>query len=522
MRRGAPIVLLPLLAAVGCSPHDAPPRRPNVLVIGIDTLRADALGCTGAEGNPSPRLDALAATGTLFRDVTSAAPWTLPSFTSLFTGLYPEAHGVTLATDRLAAGHLTLAETLAEAGYDTAAFTGGGHVGNRNGLQDGFAVYDDESATRKFDDRIPRALDWLARRGERPWFLFVHGYDVHSPYAPHERPSPPNGYVPPDDAFADRVLSRLEAGDALDDVAAGDVQVAALTIEHARQRDFRQAVFRWSATLRPTLERQWRRADDFEAGLAWVRANYQAEVREADRSLAPLLDALEASGALDDTVVVVVSDHGEAFMEHERLDHTRVDEEVARVPLIVRPPGGRDDAWPERVDRPVRTIDVLPTVLDLCGLSPAAPVQGRSLLPLLRGEPFPDEPVCCFQHNVGREEPEISIRHLGWKLIVGGVTERRRGKGRLFRVENDPGETRNLIDRRPERAEDLERLLRAVRRRSAAVAALHDPHAAPLDEAARRELIELGYLGQLEPWGGDRDEVDRLGDDAGDAPAEGR
>src|SRR5690606_25955605 len=103
------------------------------------------------------------------------------------------------------------------------------------------------------DDRVPRALEWLARERDRPWFLFVHGYDVHAPYAPRARPAPPDGYTPPDEAFADEVLLRLEAGDSLDDVPPGRLQVAVLTIEHPRQRDFRQAIFRHGAGLRPPL-----------------------------------------------------------------------------------------------------------------------------------------------------------------------------------------------------------------------------------------------------------------------------
>src|SRR5690606_17294782 len=233
--------------------------------------------------------------------------------------------------------------------------------------------------------------------------------------------------------------------------------------EHPRQRDFRQAIFRHGAGLRPPLERRWSKTETFETELEWVKANYRAEVTEMDASLAPLLGALEASGALEDTLVVVVSDHGEAFMEHERLDHTHVDEEVARVPLVVVPPGGRKDGAPSRVDRPVRTIDVLPTILELCGLPAGAPVQGQSLRPLLEGDPLPAEPVCCFQNSVGRAEPEISIRHAGWKLVVGGILERRSGRPRLFHVERDPMERRNLIDEAPERREDLARLLAGVR-----------------------------------------------------------
>lgn len=495
----ASVASIAFLAVVGCSRHGADGRRPNVLLIGMDTLRADALGVTGAPGDPSPHLDALAARGTVFTDATTAAPWTLPSFASLFTGLYPEAHGVTKNTHRLARSVVTLAESLQGAGYDTAAFTAGGHVGTRNGLQDGFETFDAETRTRKFDDRVPPAIDWLGRERDRPWFLFVHGYDVHSPYAPHERPAGPDGYEPPDDAFADEILRRLEAGDSLEDVPVGRVQVAALTLEHPRQRDFRQAVFRWSATLKPPLEKQWRASPDFERELAWVRANYLAEVSEMDRALAPLLEALRVSGGLEETLVVLVSDHGEAFMEHDRLDHTHVDEEVARVPLVVVRPGAPSEERPRRVDQPVRTIDVLPTILDLCDVPTDVPIQGRSLRPLLDGETLPNEPVCCFQNNVGREDPEISIRHLGWKLIAGGTLERRYGGGRMFDLETDPGERVSLFHKKPKRRKELARLLTAVRRRCATLAALHDPDAAPLDEASRRELIELGYLGQMEP-----------------------
>ena len=486
-----------LVAATLASCSDRAPHRPNVLLIGMDTLRADALGFLGAADDATPHLDALAADGVVFEDATTAAPWTLPSFASILTGLYPEAHGVKENTDRLASGIETVAETLAAAGYDTAAFTGGGHVGTRNGLDAGFATFDTETTSRKFEDRIPPALEWLARDRERPWFLFVHAYDVHTPYAPTERPSSPDGYTPPDSAFATRLLDRLETSGKAD-APVGAVQVAALTIEHPRQRAFRQAVFRWSATLAPSLEQQWAEAPEFERELAWVRANYAAEVTEMDRSLGRLFSALRADGQLDDTLVVLVSDHGEAFMEHGRLDHTHVDEEVARVPLAIIPPGGRAPGAPARLDTPVRTIDIAPTVLELCGLPARGATQGRSLAPGMRGEAIPPMPVCCFHHNVGRAEPEISIRHAGWKMILGGTLSKHYGGGRLFHLASDPGERTNLFHQKNDRLKDLARLLRGVRRRSASLADLFDPETATLDEAARRELIELGYVGQVE------------------------
>ncbi len=490
--------LVAISVVTACAkPQATPAKRLNVVVIGVDTLRADALGCYGAPGDSSPHLDRLAESGSRFTQATTAAPWTLPSFLSAFTGLYPEAHGVTDHQKRLAASHVTLAEALRDAGYETVGITGGGYVGAQHGIQDGFDSYHPRSPTRKFKDRVPIALDWLRRRGEGPFFLFLHAYDVHVPYAPDTRPDPPPGYEPPHPAMADLILKRLAANQPIDPLTPGQVQTAYLTLDHPRTSDFRRSFHRWSATLRPPLDVQWTRSADFDNEIAWAHTCYQAEVREMDQQVGLLLDALDAAGRLDDTLVLVVSDHGEAFMEHGKLDHGHIDEVVTRVPWIVHvPPAWRGNGdCPTVIDAPVRTIDLFATVLDYCGLEIPRTVQGRSLRPLLDGDELPPEPAACFQHVVGDADPAISIRFKEWKLLTGGK-EGRNGD-RLFHLGEDPAEREDRIAREPERAEELRRMLATLRRRCRLIASLHDGGAVRLDEAARRELIELGYVGHV-------------------------
>lgn len=298
-------------------------RRPNLLLVSLDTTRADRIGCYGYPQARTPRLDALAANGLRFSQATTVAPLTLPAHASLMTGSFPAAHGVRdnggfyLGEDRV-----TLAEWLRERGYRTGGFIGAFVLDRRWGIAQGFDRYFDDfdlskfeggggmdSVQRRGDEVVARALEWLDAVGVSPFFAWVHLYDPHTPYA---APEPFAGRFP-----------RTPSG------------------------------------------------------------AYDAEIAWTDSLVGRLVDRLAAERRLDRTVVVVVGDHGEALGGHREQTHGFfVYDETIHVPLILAGPGvGRGV-----VRDPVRIVDVLPTVLELLGVPPLPQAQGTSLLPLARGE----------------------------------------------------------------------------------------------------------------------------------------
>jgi len=326
----------PLLLA-RTPPDESSP--PSVVLVSIDTLRPDHLGAYGYERDTSPNLDRLAAGGVLFREAIAQAPETLGSHMSILTGRIPSVHGVTGDLDVLSPSCRTLADSFLDAGYRTAAFTEGGYVDGRFGFHRGFQRYHDGDpvpadpggdARRTFE----RARAWLDRFGDRPFFLFVHTYEVHTPYAP---PEPYHVFGDPayDGPYAELVdIPQLLELNALP---------AAESREHREQ----------------------------------AVALYDGEIRCTDHHLGGLLDHLERAGLDDRTVVVVLSDHGEEFDEHGAFGihgHTLHDE-VIRVPLIVHGPGiarGRE------VARPVALYDLLPTLAELLDLSVPEDLDGVS------------------------------------------------------------------------------------------------------------------------------------------------
>jgi choline-sulfatase len=289
----------------------------NVLLITLDTTRADHIGCYGARRAETPAIDGLAREGILFADAVCTAPSTLPSHASMFTGLYPPNHGARLNGDFvLGPEQVTLAEILQSAGYETAAFASSFVVNSRFGLNQGFDIYDEtigvdrsgstvaELNQRPAGDVTRAAIQWLERRSpDRPFFAWVHYFDPHLPYSP-----------PP--AFAARYRGRL----------------------------------------------------------------YDGEIAYMDSEIAKLLAALDGRGLRNKTLVIAVADHGEGLGDHGESTHDRlIYESVMRIPLILACPGLF--SGPYRVeDAVVATIDIFPTVLELLGLRTARSVDGVSLL----------------------------------------------------------------------------------------------------------------------------------------------
>jgi arylsulfatase A-like enzyme len=436
--------------ALGCAAPEetgppartAPPLAPgaNVVLVSIDTLRADRLGSYGYPRPTSPSLDHLAAGGVRFENAFAESSWTLPSHVTLFTGLHPTSHGVTLEEHQLGAGIPTLTERLQAAGYQTFGFTAGGLLAARYGFDRGFDVYQDAYKL------LPRTVRLASEALEgadpaRPFFVFLHTYDVHCPYDPPERYALRFRTRPPEDHL--EVAGRC-----------GNPHFNSLDLTPGQVR--------------------------------FLSDQYDAGIRAADDHLSAFFRFLRDTGRWDDTVVAVVSDHGEELWEHGRIGHERtLHIETLRVPVILRVPGLPGRVVPE----PIGLRDLAPTLLDLVGAPPLS-AQGASLVPLAAGA----RPVeLADRPSVSELDRHVHLRSIiqdGRHLIVdlGDPAHRL-----LYDLARDPREARSLAA-----TADGERTARRLGRLLAAhLRGLPRPRtlrAAPVDPELKKQLEALGYL----------------------------
>jgi len=484
-RPGLTAALVALGAAlVACS---GGPERPDVLLVVIDTLRADGLSAYGNPRATSPHLDRLASEGVLFERAYAQAPNTGPSHASLFTGLHPWAHRVSNHAGQGAAAGLrdefeTLAEGFAAAGYQTAAITDGGILRPEWGLGQGFEVHlaRFEGVERKVD----RALGFLEnRRDGRPLFLFLHTYEVHQPYVPPrewvERFDPEyDGILRAAEDEVRRLLAEQRSGPEVPDKPVG-----------------KQELMRDAAAFD-------RRDRDY------LRTLYDAEVAYTDDQLQRLWAWLADTGALGRTWIAVTSDHGEEFGEHGGMGHHALHTEVLRVPLILRAPDGVElvlGAGPHRVAAPVALLDLYTTLLAAAGLEPGPHAAGIDLVAALRAGAFPQRSLyaqTADHFHAGDDPPPVrqSVRTLEHAYLRKLHRDRRTQL--VYDLRDDPRERRPL--RGTEEARDLAgelgRLLdvhlvqqNAVRR--AILGLVPAPVRRAISADAQRELDALGYTG---------------------------
>ncbi|MFN8644347.1 MAG: sulfatase, partial [Candidatus Binatia bacterium] len=395
--------------------------RPNILLVSIDSLRADHVHAYGYPRQTTPTLDALAREGARFRTVVAPSSWTLPSHLTLLTGLPPEGHGVVADGQRLTERAVFLSEALWGAGYTTAGFVSAPYLDAAYGFSQGFDHYDDYTlAKRSFTDShhgetgpvIAQLFSgWLARweqgGSERPFFAFLHLWDAHYDYTP----------PPP--------YERLFDPDYQGSITADD-------FEHNP---------RIHAGMDPR-------------DLAHVVALYDGEIRFVDDTLASILAELRRRGILDRTIVVVTADHGEEFFEHGRKGHKQaLYDESLLVPLIIRYP--RRVAAGTVVNEQVRLMDVGSTILALAGVAPPAGFGGeaggyraRDLTPWLAAAPASRPPALpAFADLVGDAPvPLAAIRTPERKLIAERSAQ---PHDALFDLVRDPGEHENVIASEP-------------------------------------------------------------------------
>ncbi len=425
-----------------------PPAGPDIVLVVLDTVRASSLSLYGHDRPTSPGLERLAAESVVFDQARAPAPWTLPSHASMFTGLAPHEHGATHAHKELDRRHTTLAEHLAEAGYETAAFVANPTAGRGLGLGQGF-----EFMREFWDEPQPdagaRAINesvqgWLDHEDpDRPHFLFLNYFEAHAPYEP---PSEHERLFLPDE----------------------------LPIE-ARSRAFTYVEWFGGQAVTPQQ-------------LRVAEALYEAEIHYLDQRLSELVEHLRQTGRLERTLLLVTSDHGEHFGEQGRVGHQfSLHEPVLAVPLLARPPGG---VRGERRADPVSLTDLFPTLLEAAGQLPQG---GRTLLGPHRGQEHLAEyrrPLPYLQRlreawpdlDLGALDADLrSVQQGPIKLILQGDAPV------LYDLAADPKESRPLPPDHPLAATLLERAIE-----------LPSPEvtrsASPLDRSTREALEALGYL----------------------------
>lgn len=408
---------------VGCN-RDAPsgggrlPEKTNVLLITLDTTRADHLGCYGHTEASTPTLDSLAAKGMLFEDAQSIAPLTLPSHATMLTGLFPREHGLRVnGKSKLGESIPTLATIFKERGYRTGAFVSAFVLDKRFGLNRGFDRYDDEvevqqpganvlEAERPADAVTARALDWLNGQANQPFFCWLHYYDPHEPYFP-----------PP--AFQGR-------------------------FQHP----------------------------------------YDGEIAFMDSELAKVIDLLKKRGLMDQTLIVVAGDHGEAFGEHGEMGHAAfVHEANLHVPLFF--------VYPKvvgvgRVKVPVSLVDLFPTILDLFGLPHPDGLKGQSLAGALAGGQ-PEARTCYAEsehtYSIHNWAQQRALATDSWKFISSTRLE-------LFDRKKDRGELQNVAANHPDVVKSMMAELYSLYEKMTPAA----PVSVGQNQETARKLESLGYV----------------------------
>ena len=428
------------------------PVGADLLLITIDTLRADHVGSYGYSRPTTPHIDALAARGVRFSRCYSGASWTAPAMFTLITGVTPASHGIVhgqvdaeptagrgseaqptaVLQEVLPDEWTTLAEALRGHGYTTAAFSSNGHLVRAQGFAQGFDHFDESCIWERADCVNARVFAWLAAEPPRqPFFLWVHYFDPH-----HDTTRPDRRYDP----------------------------LPPYT-----------SMFQGAGPPR---------------GVERSMALYDGEIRRTDDAVGELLERIGRSADLATMAIVLTADHGDEFLERGNWHHTNtVYDELVRVPLIVVPAGGSGGRL---VDTPVALADLLPTLLELAGAPPAGATEGFSLAPLLAGQTAGEAFAKRGLYGETRRWARLDRRYwveASHKLIV----DRKAGTRALYDVVADPGERHDLAPAEPESADRMqhaldEYLAHAERAR----------HPVPLrrtDDAERIEALRsLGYL----------------------------
>jgi arylsulfatase A-like enzyme len=400
-----------LLCFGSCS---EPPAKDNVILIILDTVRHDALGCYGNPRQPTPNIDAIAADGSRFDQAISPSGWTLPAVASLLTGAWPTIHGalgrqivLTPVRDEVP----TAPEILSAAGFTTLGIANAAFVSPMLHLDRGFDVFDHQYTynwdARRADASIDATLQLLQEYRSRPKFLLIHLFDAHLDY------DPPGEYATKYTGGRTEPAPPLALPTCLE-------------------------MYTNEGTAPPTQQ-----------DIDYITGVYHGEVSFMDAQVGRLVETLKSMGIYDTSTIIITSDHGEEFWDHSGFEHGHtLYDELVRVPLIVKLPTS-DAPVQHTIKAQVPLFDVMPTILDILGIAQPATFAGVSLLPLITGQTNEDR--VAFSESTLYGANRIALRSSRYKYIydLDGET------GELYDWRNDPRETTDLSDELPDTASEM-------------------------------------------------------------------
>lgn len=498
--------------STGCGGTDlSAPRPGRILLLSMDTARADRVSGYGAV-DTTPTLREIAEEGVLFTHFYAASSYTLPSHMSIFTGLDPAEHGVVLDAAELNPQVATLTELLRAEGYRPLGIHEGGYLETRFGFGRGFESYTETQRLAVVDSGLPAILEWMREAGDEPYWLFLHTYAAHYPYGGfgrYRRDHPERG-LPGDDRIAKLrqryawAHKRRREGLAAPEIPERTRLLCTLYNQlaavHAELLGCGDNYFR-----RDFLETRHAASD-----LAAVARSYEQRIGRIDHALAQIRETLVELGQWEDTLLIVTSDHGEAFFEHGHYQHDYVPfDEVLKVPLVISFPALLRNGDVRRVEGLAWHVDLMPTVLALAGASYPGRLRGIDLTPVLRGRAAiaEDRPVFPAVLRLAHREqrPLRRVVLQGDLKYIEGDEHFGDPEGLLFDLAADPGERENLREARSEAFDRLASLGRSYGRgldfrtplhqRTGQPLALEAGELAPLElpEEQRQRLRELGY-----------------------------
>lgn len=402
-------------------------KKYNLILISFDGLQAKHLKSYGYPLDAVPNLDAFLKKSSLFTNTLSPSSWTVPTHMSIFTSMYPSEHkvvnkfsdfdmktqkGVISNLKQLSPGAVTLAEVMKKNGYVTGGFTGDAGVGKQFGFSQGFDTYYDAETFGGFDGSTPRALDWLRKNKDTPFFLFLHGYDVHGQHAPKE------GF---DYRYVQKPYTGIYTGSKIEQ---GKLREENLTNGYLNLSD---------------------------QDIAFWRAIYDEKINRMDLEFKGFMDEVQKMGLMDNTLIVVFSDHGTEFFEHKGIDHgATLYSELINVLFAIHTPGQTKG---QRIDQLVSTIDITPTILSLLGIKHTVPkqIKGIDISPALSNKPVAHTVFSETDYRLYTFKRSIQTTD-GWKFISTLENE----KKELYNVAQDPSEQNNVVTTNPQKGYELE------------------------------------------------------------------
>lgn len=465
----------------------------GVILIMTDTLRRDHLAAYGYDRETAPTLSYMAREGALFLDNISQAAWTKVAVPSIMTSLYPHSHGVKRIPDRLSSAAVTIAEVYRDAGYATAAFCSNAFTGRFTNLHQGFEeVHEAGSLTTETNSSktsraiVNRAITWLEQRPNEPYFLFMHLYDPHSDFEPR---------APYNTMWS--TASGKETHENHRKLALAEAE------KKGEKRPFDELPF----------PEDFRRANlDSKSWMRYEKGWYDGSIRGMDTEVGRLLERLRTLKLERETLIGVVSDHGEELHEHGKMGHGHaLYGEIVNVPLLLYRPGSIPSGV--RVTETTRSIDLMPTLLKASGLSIPQSVQGQNLLPLVvayrdrEGEGakiratslgWKSHPAVSEEHSrdrcCGHADESYAVVFDGWKLIHN-VTTKDKPEFELFNHRSDPLDKTNVADQHPDLVKALTAQLTTWRKM---VAAAKLPEEVPTEGMTSEEINRLRSLGYIQ------------------------